>query len=43
MEHVADLTIQTQGHQESAVHYVALSGNCELLDKIINHSDGGVF
>ena len=42
MEHRADVTIQTQGNQESAFHYVALSGNCELLEEMINHSNGGV-
>ena len=43
MEHGTDVTIQTQGHQESAFYYVSFSGNCELLDEIINHSDGGGF
>ena len=42
MENDSDVTIQTQGNNESAFHYVALSGNCELLQEMINHSNPGI-
>lgn len=42
MESGADVTIQTQGNNESAFHYVAFSGNCELLQEMISHSNQGI-
>ena len=42
MESGADVTIQTENNNESAFHYVAFSGNCELLQEMISHSNQGI-
>ena len=42
MESGADVTVQTKDNTESAFHYVAFSGNCELLTEMISHSNQGV-
>ena len=42
MENGADVSIETEAQKESAFHYVAHSGNVELLTEIISHVNVGL-
>ena len=41
LESGIDVTIQTENTKESAFHYVALSGNFDVLQEILNHTNVG--
>ena len=42
MDNNADVTVQTVTAQESAFHYVSLSGNAEILQEILNKTNVGL-
>ena len=42
MEQGADIGLVTENTKESAIHYVAQSGNANLLKEVIDQTDKGI-